>query len=508
MSILYISRESVCLSNDSASKIYYYAEKFSVDYKKIKNYISTICKNGKLIVVIGSFYTNIDFIQKKNDKVNFLDLLRLKLDNKDVVCGNISLLNKEQTEAVVTTIRSNAQENHILKIIEMLQQYNIDLKYIYCLEQLPLLYGLTSNINPYSKNYVPELDVVVVLFDEKFFLSVANGKDFILGREIIIEPNVDIVASVANALSMVIKNIEITYTSIHSKSKIKIFGFTNSIDIDGLRSKDAILGNIDISYNELPIGGINIDVLPNGLMYELLLIKIALPRLKFLQPLTSGKIKKHTQMFSIIRYVKLIFFLSCIAIGCLFAYYIISISVLEVERQLKRSNVAKEKQKLQKYQEDNKKITKDVVDVAVMKMQQLKLEDSYNEPLTAIAKITNDKKSLLDVQGYQFDCLNSTKQDKIFFISFEIEMFNKGKSHKYTQTVINQLITDVSDELKKKYNKVSVFDEKMPKVGIKELSVEDFFDTIYVVCTNDVNYNLPIDDKQFKDFLLNGKKTS
>ena len=213
-------------------------------------------------------------------------------------------------------------------------------------------------------------------------------------------------------------------------------------------------------------------------------------------------------MFSIIRYAKLIFFLSFIAIGCLFAYYIISISVLEVEKQLKRSNVAKEKQKLQKYQEDNKKITKDVVDVAVMKMQQLKLEDSYKEPLTAIAKITNDKKSLLDVQGYQFDCLNSTKQDKIFFISFEIEMFNKGKSHKYTQIVINQLITDVRDELKKKYNKVSVFDEKVPKLGIKELSVEDFFDTIYVVCTNDVNYILPIDDKQFKDFLLNGKKTS
>lgn len=508
MSIMCIDRDYVCLCNNTLSKVYYYAEKFSVDYKKIKNYISTICKNGKLIVVIGSFYTNIDFIQKKNDKIDFLDFLQLKLNDKDVICGNISLLNKKQTEAVVTTIKSNAQENRILKIIEMLQQYNIDLKYIYCLEQLPLLYGLTSNVDPYGKNYIPELDIVVILLDNKFFLSAANGKDFILGREIIIEQNVDIVASVANALSMVMKNIEITYTSIHSKSKIKIFGFTNSIDIDGLKSKDAILENMDISYNELPMGGNNIDALPSDLMYELLLIKIALPRLKFLQPLTSGKIKKHTQMFSIIRYVKLIFFLSCIAIGCLFAYYIVSISVLEVERQLKRSNVTEEKQKLQKYQEDNKKITKDVVDVAVMKMQQLKLEDSYNEPLTTIAKITNDKKSLLDVQGYQFDCLNSTKQDKIFFISFEIEMFNKGKSYTYTQTTINQLITDVRDELQKKYNKVGVFDEKVPKVGIKELAVEDFFDTIYVVCTNDMNYNLPIDDKQFKDFLLNGKKTS
>ena len=65
MSILYISRESVCLSNDSASKIYYYGDKGSIDYNKVKNYIKTIGKNGRLVVAIGSFYTNIDFIQKK-----------------------------------------------------------------------------------------------------------------------------------------------------------------------------------------------------------------------------------------------------------------------------------------------------------------------------------------------------------------------------------------------------------------------------------------------------------
>ena len=166
--------------------------------------------------------------------MNFLDLLQLKLDNKDVICGNISVLNKEKTEAVVTTIKSNVLEHHILKIMEILQQYNIDLKYIYCLEQLPLLYGLLPNVDPYSKNYVPELTIVVFLLGGKFFLSVANGKDFILGREIIIETNSDAVTSIANTLSMVIKNIEITYINIHSKSKIKIFGFVDGVDIDDL----------------------------------------------------------------------------------------------------------------------------------------------------------------------------------------------------------------------------------------------------------------------------------
>lgn len=508
MSILYINRSSVCFCSDDLSKVYYYGEKTSVEYNKIKNYISTIGKKSKLVVVIGSFYTNIDFIQKKNDKIKFLDFLQLKLREKDVICGNISILNREQTEAVVTTIRNNAQEHHILKIIEMLQQYNIDLHFIYCLEQLPLLYGLAPHASLHNQHNIPEMNIVVILLMNKFFLSVSNGKDFVLGREMEFEPNCDVMASVANTLSMVIKNIEITYVNIHSKLKIKIFGFKESVDIDGLKHKDTILQNMDITYTKLPLGNVNADALPNGLMYELLLVNNVLTRLKYLPPLTSGTIAKHIKTFSAIKYMKLAFFFSCISISILCVYYIASISVLGVERQLKKSNVAKEKQKLQRYIEENKRITKDVADVAVMKMQQLKLTDNHDELLKMIAKITNAHKSILDVQAYQFYCANSTKQDKIFFISFDIEMFNKGKSYTYTQTTINKLITDISDELKKKYKKVSVFDERVPKLGIKELAVEDFFDTIYIVCTNDVNYNLPIDDKQFKDFLAIAKKSS
>ena len=63
---------------------------------------------------------------------NQLDFLQLKLENQDVICGNISILNKEKTEAVVTTIKSNAKEHHILTIMEMLQKYNVNLKHIYC----------------------------------------------------------------------------------------------------------------------------------------------------------------------------------------------------------------------------------------------------------------------------------------------------------------------------------------------------------------------------------------
>ena len=65
MSILYINRNGVCLCNDNLSKIYYYKDKNNIEYNKLRNYISTIGKRGKLFVVIGSFYTNIDFIQKK-----------------------------------------------------------------------------------------------------------------------------------------------------------------------------------------------------------------------------------------------------------------------------------------------------------------------------------------------------------------------------------------------------------------------------------------------------------
>lgn len=507
MCILYIHRDGVCFSNDDVSKVYYVANRGSIDYNKVKNYITTVCKKGNFVVVVGSFYTSIDFIQKKNDKVNFLDFLQLKLENQDVICGNISVLNKEKTEAVVTTIKSNAKEHHILTIMEMLQKYNVNLKHIYCLEQLPLLYGLTPDVGSYGSNHVPELDIVVIVLESKFFLSVAYDKNFILGREFGVATNGDVIASIADKLSMVIKNINIMYVNIHTDPKIKIFGFTDVIDVDGLKNKDVVLKDKDISYSKLPIIGINIDTLPNNLICDLLLIKNILPRLKYLQPLTSGKIKKHILMFSVIRYVKLMFFFSCTAIVCLFVYYIISVSVLEVEKQSRRSDVDKKKQELHKYQDDNRKITKDFVDVAVMKMQQLKLEDSYNEPLTAIAKITNDKKSLFDVQGYRFDCLNSTKQDKVFLISFDIEMFNQDKSYVYTQTIINKLITDISDALQKRYKKVSVFDERVPKIGIKELAVEDFFDTIYVVCTNDMNYNLPTDDKQFKNFLATAKKS-
>ena len=508
MSILYINRDSVCFCNDNLSDIYYYSEKKSIEYDKVRKYISIFGKKSKLVVVISSFYTDINFVQKKNNKMKFLDFLRLKLNDKDVVCGNISILDKEQTEAVVTIIRNNAQECHILKILELLQQYNLDLRHIYCFEQLPLLFGLATEVN-FGKNYVPELNIVIILLSDRFFISVANGKNFLLGREIVFEANSNIIVFIANTLLMVIKNIEITYVNIHSQLKIKIFGFTNEFDVDGLKSTDAVLENIEIVYSQLPLGNVGADVLQSDLRYQLLLmIKIALPKLQYLQPLTSKIIKKHTTMFGIISYVKLIFYLFCIVTCCLFVYYIISVSTLEVERQLQKGNLAKEKQELKKYTERIKEITESVTDIAVMKMQQLKLADNYDEPLKIIAKITNDNKSILDVQGYQFDCLNSTKQDKVFFISFDIEMFNRGGSYTYTQTAINTLLTDISEELKKKYKKVSVFDERVFKLGIKDLAVKDFFDTIYVVCTNDVSYKLPTDDKQFKDFLATAKKSS
>lgn len=505
MSILYINRNGVCFCNDNLSKIYYYEDKGFIEYNKLKNYISTIGKRGKLFVVIGSFYTNIDFIQKKNDKINFLDFLQLKLEINDVVCGNISVLNKDKTEAVVTTIKSNAQEHHIVKIMEMLQQYNIDLQYIYCLEQIPLLYGLLQGIDPNNKNYVPELNIIVILLEEKFFLSVANGKDFILGREIMLEPQGDMLASIANTLSMVIKNIELTYINIHSKSKVKIFSFTTDIDIEGLKNQDSILQGVDITFNKLNVDNLKIDNVHHEVLNEMLLIKTVLPKLKYLQPLTSGIIKKHKQMFNIIRYIKIAFFLFCVGVFIFFVYCLVSFLVLEAEKRIKNSNVAKETKKLRKYQEDNSKITKNVVDVAVMKMQQLKLKDEYDEPLKIIAKITNENKAFLDVQSYQFDCVNTTKQDKIFFVSFEVEMFNRAKSYTYAQTNINKLVTDISEELKKQYKKVAVFDEKMPKLGIKELAVEDFFDTIFVVCTNNINYKLPSNDKEFNEFLSKGK---
>ena len=508
MSILYINRGSVCFCNDDASKVYYFSDKSSIDYSEIDKYIDTIGKNGRLIVIIGSFYTNVEFVQKKNSEINFLDFLQLKLNNQNVICGNISVLNKNKTEAVVTTISSDEQECHIVKIIEILRRYNIDLRYIYCLEQLPLLYGLTSDTDPYSKNYIPELDIIVILLEDKFFLSVANGKDFILGREIIIQPNSDTVESITHTLSMVIKNLEITYTNINSKFKIKVFGFTESVDVDGWKNKDIILRNTDISYTQLQIGSINVDALPSVLMYEVLMITFVLPKLKYLQPLTSRTIKKHIMMFNVIRYIKLVFFFSSIAVSCLLAYCIISIFVLAGKRQVAIGNLAKGKQILQKYQDNNDRMVKDIVDVAVMKMQQLKLEDAYDEPLKMIARITNDKKSFLDVQGYKFDCFRSTRQDKIFFISFDIEIFNEEQSYAYIQTTIGQLIADISEELRKKYKKVSVFDKKVPKLGIKELAVEDFFDTIYVVCTNYEDYNLPFNDGQFQDFLLNEKKQS
>ena len=508
MSILYINRDKICLCNNNVSKIYYVSDKTGIDYNKLNNYITTIGKRDKLIVVVSSFYTTIDFIQKKNDKINFLNFLYSKFDNKEVICGNVSLLNKENSEAVVTTIRSNPQESHIAKIMELLYRYNIDLRYIYCLEQIPLLYGLGSNVDVHGETYVPELNIVVILFENKFFLSVAIGVNFILGREIVINSQGELINNLANTLSMAIKNIETTYINIHMKAQIKIFSFQENIDVETLKSKDPILQDINISCNQLQIGKINKDALPDGLIYELLLIKLVLPRLKYLQPLISNRTKKHIQIFRIIRYIKIIFLFFCIAIGCLFTYYLISVSVLEIERKAKKINISKEKQKLKKYQDDNEKLSKDIVDIAVMKIQQLKLEDGYEQPLKILTKVMNDKKELLDVQSYKFDCLNSTKKDKIFFISFDIEMFNRSESYSYTQTTISQLITDISTELKTQYKQVSVFDEKLPILGIKELAIKDFFDTIFIVCTNDVAYHLPRDKSQFNDFLSKGKASS
>ena len=456
--ILYINSNNIYLLNRSFSKILYFAKKDEIDYKKL---VQLIGKND-VYIFINSFFSSLEhkIFTLNTKKQEIQSFIKKRFSKSDVLCaGYNNLFDKDKgaehkNDIVVTIIKNNENEKHIKKVIESLLDTDIDLSHIYAFEQAISLIGVDFE---YYSNVV---SVNVVILKDGIIIAVLNSNHYIFCRFIRKRNNETIISSAVKVLSMTLKYIGTTYSFLPNDIKVTIMS-DEQVDINEIKSSDAILKNISIETKNL---GIQKNTIIDGVgadAVEIQLLKLVFTNIKYINNLTSPNLLIQTKAHKTIVILRIISFI-LLSFALLYGIYryIVGTRLSYDDKKTEKlyiEIIQQTKNKRQNLVSFNEK----VYEIIATNIAQNIADNSHMDMIKQIAKIFSKHRKLCFVESYRFNCEKCLEETRKNILYVDFALFNINLSTNFVFNELSKIEKEIIDFFKKNDYTVDVFFQQL-----------------------------------------------
>ena len=505
MCILYINSKNVCIVDNNFKKLDYCASRDEADIKQIYNIIKKY-KREKLYVFLNSFYSNNAYVKldiARGNGINIYDFVKSNIFSKNILLSNFNVVFgapknikrlSYKDNIIVTTI--GVEDVFISEVVDFLSKRQLITNNVYdfvqCSQSIYMSYvekNKTLNIN-------------VCVLNGSIVITCSNAYNFIFGNTIKINAKDDnsLYHGLANAISMTIKYVETTYENLLNAISVYIIG-NNPINIDNIKSCDAILGNVNMEYKPIDCLVDENLHLEDELRSEISLISVFFKNISKVNCLTSDVLKRNYRLSLVNKDLSLFSFFGFLALLGYLAFCFIQGQILNKKILKIANNVSDIKQQVTYKNNELANLLTNIREDSVYLFNQISIDTDYHYPIGVVSLIANKYHNFIDVGGYNFSCKECYSKNKILLLSFDAMFFNVKRQKNIVMMYNKQVLQDIKNELLKKYKNVSVVSNITDKADDDPIFVqEDVEGTIYVFCSNNESSQLPTNSNDASNF--------
>lgn len=474
--ILYIGTNEVCLLNGSFSKVIYFSEKRTIDYKKVVDLVT----KTPTIIFINSFFAFAEHrsISAGLGKKEIKKSIDERLAKPDVVCATYNHLFKKgkggthTNDVVMTIIKADDSERHIKKILSLLANTNADLTHIYSFDQAINSLSMSYSILNHSIN------VNVALLDNSAMIMASNTTHFMFGRLIKKRDGEELITTMSSMLAMTLKYISTTYSFLTNEPKITIMS-SGAVDVNTIRGADPIFGDTKITTKKLSLPKITQSPDVKNITTELQLLKLAVPSLKYVNKLDNNRISIQKSAFVAIKILQRIAFASVILTILYCCYRIMDkskLSAYEKQIETKFDNMNAE---MLTQQKKIKTLTGKSYYFVARELKNSIYDNSHVDTMKKIADIFKKHRDLTYVEGYKLSCENCTQKDRKNTLTIDFAFYNVNSSARYAVDKLSVLEKEILTLLEKDYKNVNISYSQITK-NKRALATRDVRDTMVI----------------------------